>query len=323
MNDKKFEPQNIKVVYMGTPDFAVPSLQALHKAGYDIAAVVSQPDKKVGRKQELRQPAVKGCALKLGIPVFQPEKVRKNSDFITQLNELQPDVIIVAAYGKIIPQEILDIPRLGCINVHGSILPKYRGASPIQTAILDGQKETGVTIMLMDAGMDTGDILSIEKIAIDPHDTSESLHNTLADVGSHALITTLKKYICGEIQPQKQDNNLATYTKMFSKEDGLIDWNKTAQQIYNQYRACSPWPGIYTYFQGKRIKLLELAFCDYDLSGKEIIPGKVYVCGDRVCIGCTESTAIEAITLQREGKKPTHAKEFIKGISIEGEILGT
>lgn len=322
MNDKNFDSQNIKVVYMGTPDFAVPSLKALYKAGYNITAVVSQPDKKVGRKQELRQPAVKQCALELGIPVLQPEKVRKNDKFISELQELGPDVIIVAAYGKIIPQEILDIPKLGCINVHGSILPEYRGASPIQTAILDGKGETGVTIMLMDIGMDTGDILSIEKVAIDPHDTSESLHNTLADVGSHALVATLEKYIRGEIQPQKQDDNVATYTRMFSKEDGLIDWNKTAQQIYNQYRACSPWPGIYTYFQGKRIKLLDLAFCDYDLSGKEIIPGKVYVCGDRVCIGCAESTVIEAITLQREGKKPTHAKEFIKGVSIEDEILG-
>lgn len=322
MNDKKFNTKNYKIIYMGTPDFAVPSLVGLYKSGYTISAVVTQPDKKVGRKQELQESAIKQQALIYNIPILQPERVKKNKEFIQTIVDLQPDLIIVAAYGNIIPQEILDIPTFGCLNIHGSILPAYRGASPIQMAIWHGDDETGVTIMRMDAGMDTGDIISISKIPIKNTDTSQKLHDKLSVLGAKELLEILPQYIQGQLKPYSQDSTFATYTKLITKEDGLIDWSYTARDIYNQYRACTPWPGVYTFLDGKRLKLLQIKPVDPLLDIATLKEGTMIQQGKRLFVVCGNETLIELIELQREGKKKMDVKDFVVGTNVNEKKLG-
>lgn len=307
MNDKKYS-----VVYFGTPEFAVPALDKLYNSDtFELQAVVTQPDKKVGRKQEIVFSAVKNYALNKNLEVLQPIKIRKNEEFFARLEELQPDVIVVAAYGKIIPQRLLDIPKYGCINIHGSLLPKYRGASPIQACLLSGDTQTGVTIMLMDKGMDTGDMLSLHSIEISEHDTSVDLFKKLADLGAESLLDTLVDYIEGNITPEKQNNEKATYTSMIRKEDGQINWQQTAQQIYNQLRAFTPWPGVYTFtHDGKRLKIHKSQVGENDVSNNEV--GTINHIDDSVFITCGENTCLELLEVQLEGKKVGNAFQVLQ-----------
>lgn len=283
--------QPIRVVFFGTPEFSIPSLQALlDDARFAVVGVVTQPDKPVGRKQILTASPVKQLALEHNIPVFQPTTVRQKKEegqqFLGTFTDLQPDIAVVIAYGKIIPQVVLDVPTHGCINIHGSILPLLRGASPIQYTILEGHEEAGVTIMQMDAGMDTGDMLHIERIPVAERETSATLHDKLKVLGANVLCDVLVSYINGEITPQKQNDDEATYCSLIKKEDGLIDWSRTPEEIDRQIRAYTPWPGCYTILNDLRIKILEAHVQD---------------------------GALNITRVQPAGKKPMSYEDFKKG----------
>lgn len=299
---------------MGTSAFAEQILASLIKTNYNLIAVYTQPDKKVGRAQELQKSAVKITAEKNNIPVFEPNKFDEPA--INKLAELNPDIIVVAAYGKILPENVLKIPPHGTINVHASLLPKYRGASPIQNALLNGEKKTGITIMLMDKGIDTGDILSQEEINIDHNDTAENLTDKLASLGSELLIKTLPDYIVGKIEPQKQDDSLATLCRLIKREDGLIDWDDSAENIYNKFRAFQPWPGIYTFWENngspKRIKLVKISLAtSLSLAGK-YRTGEIFKSEEEVAIQ-TGAGIITLEELQMEGKNSVSIKNFLNG----------
>ncbi|HZD94635.1 MAG TPA: methionyl-tRNA formyltransferase, partial [Candidatus Sulfotelmatobacter sp.] len=245
----------MKLVFCGTPQFAVPSLERLATAGFDVQLVVTQPDRPQGRGMELTAPPVKQSALKLGLPVLQPEKIKKNEDFQAQIRALGPDAIIVVGYGRIVPPWMLELPPHGNINVHASLLPKYRGAAPIQWAIASGEKTTGITTMHLNEGLDTGDILLQHKMKIEDDDTSLTLSPRLAALGADLLVETLHGLEQKKITPVPQDHSLATLAPILTREDGLIDFNRTAQEIYNRMRGFQPWPGAYTQFRGKSLKL--------------------------------------------------------------------
>ncbi len=304
-----FDKSKIKIVFMGTPEFAVESLMALKDDDYDVVAIFTAPDKPAGRGREVKISAVKRLALVHNMDLYQPEKIRE-SEWVKKIQEINPDMIVVAAYGQIIPQSILDIPKYGCINVHGSILPKYRGASPIHYALLDGAKETGVTIMKMDAGMDTGDIIQISKTEIVESDNLKSLHDKLAVMGAELILETLPEYISGDLKPVPQKDNEATYTKILKKSDGKIDWKKSAEEIHNKVKAFCPWPGTFTQWGEKCIKIVET-----NISDKKIDTGKFEMIDNRLYVG-TNTTALEIIKLQMEGRKCLLAQDFIKGCSM-------
>lgn len=302
---------------MGTPDFSVPCLLSLIKEA-DVLAVVTQPDKKVGRKQEVTQSPVKKVACENKIQVLQPEKIKGNQEFIKQVKALQPDLIVAVAYGYILPQEIIDIPKYGIINVHASLLSKYRGASPIQSAILNGEKETGVTIMLIDDKMDTGPLLGQRTIIIEKNDNFESLHNKLSALGADLLSETLPKYLNGEIKPVAQNESEATYCQILTKEDGKIEWNKSAEEIERQVRAFTPWPGSFTYWDKKVLKILAVKQ-NKDNNNNNI--GEVFKADEGLSIKCGKGT-LEILELQLEGKNPMSSKEFLNGYAkIIGAIL--
>nr|WP_091348951.1 methionyl-tRNA formyltransferase [Anaerobranca gottschalkii] len=246
----------MRIIFMGTPEFAVPTLEKLYLSKHEIVAVVTKPDQKRGRGQKVSFSPVKELALSHGTLVLQPEKIKGNADFIETLKKLNADVFVVVAYGKILPKIVLDIPKKGCINVHGSLLPKYRGAAPIHWALLNGEKTTGVTTMLMDEGMDTGDMLLKREIPIEEGDNVETLHEKLAQIGADLLIKTLEELEEGTLKPEKQQEDLATYAPMVTKEMGLIDWNLPAKNIYNKLRGLNPWPGTYTHIKGDRLKII-------------------------------------------------------------------
>lgn len=296
-----------RIVFMGSPDFSVPSLEALTKT-FDVVAVVTQPDKPSGRGKEIFESAVKKFALEKRLKIFQPPQLRGPAckRWQEKIKELNPDLIVVAAYGKILPKELLEIPKFGAINVHASLLPKYRGASPISEAIIQGESETGVTIMLMDEGMDTGDILSQEKIVIASDDTTATLSQKLSVLGAKLLIKTLKKYLAGEIKPQKQDDSLATYTKILKKEDGKINWNDSAFTIERKIRAYNPWPGTWT----TRIKMLK-ATAEAGLRLQAV--GKVCKDGKRIYVGCGENTRLVLELIQPENKSAMTPEAFALG----------
>ncbi|NLL04235.1 MAG: methionyl-tRNA formyltransferase [Clostridiaceae bacterium] len=239
---------------MGTPEFAVPSLDMLLKEGYEVVAVVTQPDKPKGRGKKMCFPPVKEYAIKQGIEVLQPDKV-KTSDFADKIKEINPDLLVTAAYGKILPKSVLDIPKYGCINVHGSLLPKYRGAAPIQWSIINGEKVTGITTMFTDVGMDTGDMLLKESIEINEHMTAGELHDKLSVLGAEVLKVTLQKLEDGSLVRTPQSDSEATYASMMTKEIGLIDWTKSSKEIHNLIRGTNPWPGSYTYYSGEKMKI--------------------------------------------------------------------
>ena len=296
----------MKIVYMGTPDFAVPALKKLAACPeHEVAAVFTQPDKPQGRKMTLTPPDVKVCAQRLGIPVFQPKSM-KSEEAYNSLEELKPEVIVVAAYGQILPKSVLDLPKYGCVNIHGSLLPKYRGAAPIQQAVLDGEAVTGVTTMLMDVGLDTGDILLTAETPIGENETAGELFDRLAVLGGELIIETLDKLGRGVITPVKQDETLATHTSKIDKSRCPLDFTKPAARLHNQIRGLSPWPVATAQIGGKRLKIHSSRLSK--LSGK---PGTVLSVKPLI-IACGED-ALEITQLQPEGKKKMTAEAYLLG----------
>ena len=295
---------------MGTPDFAVPCLEKLIINKYDVVGVFTQPDKKKGRGQKFSFTPVKNLALENNIPVFQPDSL-KEAEVLELIKNLNPELIVVVAYGKILPKNILEIPKYGCINVHGSLLPKYRGAAPIQWAILNGEEKSGVTTMFMDEGMDTGDMLLKEEIKIEDEDTSESLYFKLSNLGSELLIKTLDKLQNGKLDPQKQNEKDATYSKMLTKDMGEIDWNKKATEIHNLVRGLFPWPVAKTKLNSKTLKIFKTKVLD-EISG---IPGNVKSI-DPFIVFCGENTALEILELQFDSRKRMKSSDFFRGFRI-------
>lgn len=304
----------MNVVFMGTPDFAVPSLENIAKV-HNVQAVFTQPDKPVGRKMVLTPPDVKVCAEKLGIPVYQPVKL-KDSDSYEIIKELNPDVIVVVAYGQILPENILNIPKYGCINVHGSLLPKYRGAAPIQWSVLNGDKVTGVTTMYMEKGLDTGDILETKEYEIGINDTAGEVFDTLAEMGGKLILDTLEKAEKGQLHPIKQDDSKSSYAKMLDKSMCNIDFSKTNLQVHNQVRGLSPWPVASTKLNGKVLKIFETRLAEG--KGK---PGEILNINP-LTIACGEG-AVVVNTVQLQGKKKMDSKAFLQGHKIEkGTVIG-
>jgi methionyl-tRNA formyltransferase len=310
--------QSLNLVFCGTPHFAVPTLERLIDAGFHVQLVVTQPDRPKGRGLELVSSPVKQCALKLELPVNQPESIKSNDAFRAQLVALKPDAIIVVGYGRIIPQWMLDLPPLGNINLHASLLPKYRGAAPIQWAIARGESITGVTTMKIDAGLDTGDILLQQEISIAPNDTAEDLAPKLAAVGANLTVETLRGVSMGGVHPRKQNDPEATLAPILKKEDGLVDFSRSATEILNRLRGFQPWPGAYSTFRGKNLQLRKAAELARVLSISELKTE-----GDRLFVGCGKGTTIELLEVQLEGKKRSSAAEFIRGYRPRpGEKLG-
>ena len=299
---------SFNLVFCGTPGFAVPTLDRLVETGFHVRLVVTQPDRPKGRGLEVVSSPIKQSALQLGLPILQPETIKSNVDFRSRLSDLNPDAIIVVGYGRIIPQWMLDLPPLGNINLHASLLPKYRGAAPIQWAIARGENVTGVTTMKIDAGLDTGDILLQQEIPIAPDDTAETLSPKLAALGADLTVATLGSLRGGTIQPRKQDNSQATLAPILQKEDGRIDFSRTATEIVNRLRGFQPWPGAYSQFRGKNLQIRHATAFD-----QVVPPAEVRVDGTHLFVGCGEGTAIEIVELQLEGKKRTSAADFVRG----------
>lgn len=300
------------IVFMGTPDFAVDCLEALVKEGHDVAAVFSQPDKPQGRKQIMTPPEVKVCAEKYNIPVYQPTTLKDGSS-TGLLKELAPDLIVVVAYGKLIPQEILDIPQYGCINVHASLLPKLRGAAPIQWSVINGEKKTGVTTMQLDAGLDTGDILLVKKTDIGENETSGELFDRLKVLGAEVLIETIDAVLKGELHPVKQDGSQSTYASMLNKTMSPVDWSKTAFEVHNHIRGLEPWPVATAQINGKPVKLFGSRmgkFC-----GKAA--GEVVNAEKELEVCCGDGNSVIITQLQAQGKTKLSSADFLRGFKIE------
>ena len=307
----------MKILFMGTPDFAAGSLKSLIDAGYEITAVVTQPDRPKGRSGQPVFSPVKEVAVAAGIPVLQPVRI-KNPEETAKLLEYPADIYVIAAFGQILSKEILDQPRLGCINVHASLLPKYRGASPIQRVILDGEKETGITIMQMNEGLDTGDILYKKSLELAPDETFETLHDRLMNLGGEALLEALPLIEEGKITPVIQDDSLSNYAPLIKKEDGKIDWKKNSDQLYAQVRAFNPWPGAFTRQGGKVLKIWGAEPAEGKGNPGEIIE----VDKKSFTVACGEG-ALKIVSLQPEGKKKMDTASFLLGNKIEtGTKLG-
>ncbi len=302
----------MKIVFMGTPEFALTTLKVLVASEHQILAVVTQPDRPKGRGQELTASPVKTFALQSGIDVLQPEKASA-ADFIDTLSGLQPDIIIVVAYGQILRTAVLEIPRLFCMNLHSSLLPKYRGAAPINRAIINGDKESGVTTMKMDAGMDTGDILLVEKIPIADADNAQTLHDKLATAGGALVLETLRRLENNSLTPIAQDSSQATLAPKLKKEDGLIHWEKDAVNLRNQVRGLEPWPGAFTYFNSKRLRLCTVETAAGEPEDQPGAVARITDCG--IEVGTGEGRLI-ITELQPEGKKRMSAKSFLAGNKI-------
>ncbi|WAM34977.1 methionyl-tRNA formyltransferase [Caldicellulosiruptor morganii] len=305
---------------MGTPEFAVNILQKLiEDPSFNIKLVVTQPDKPVGRKQILTSPPVKEFALKFNLNVVQPDRLKGNQEFFEILNRINPDVIVVVAYGKILPKEVLQIPRYGCINVHASLLPEYRGAAPIQRAIMDGRDYTGITIMKMDEGLDTGDILLQERIKIEWTDDVITLSKKLSELGGKLLIETLKNI--SNISPVKQDSTKATYAPPIEKDEGQISWDMTGIEIYNKFRALKNWPGIFTTYKGKLLKIHDMEIVN-KWKIEDVQNGTVVEVDDSGIVVKLKDGAIKIKELQLEGGKKISARDFVNGYKIKkGDIL--
>ena len=307
----------MKIIFMGTPDFAAASLEALIDSRHEIQAVVTQPDKPKGRKGELTPSPVKVVAEGKGIKVYQPLKVR-DEEFVKTLRAYNPDVIVVVAFGQIIPLSILKMPKYGCVNIHGSLLPKYRGAAPIQWAVLDGEKETGITTILMDEGIDTGDILLKKTIQIDTDETSGSLFDKLMALGAETILETLDELEKGSLTPIKQGESPTAYAKMLTKAMGLIDFTRPAKELDCFVRGMDPWPSAYTLLSGKTLKLWKVRAVEG--SGKA--GSVINIDKESFTIACGEG-AIEVLEVQLEGKKRMSAGDFLKGITLNiGQELG-
>ena len=310
----------MRIVFMGTPDFAVSALVSLKEAGHEILACVTQPDKPKGRGKAVLMTPVKEKALEYQIPVYQPARVRDES-FQEILRELNPDVIVVAAFGQIIPRSILELPPYGCINIHASLLPKYRGAAPIQWALIDGEKETGITTMQMDEGLDTGDMLLKETVPLEEKETGGSLFDKLSRVGADLCVKALKELEKGTIVPEKQGESPTAYASMLTKEMGKIDWTKDAESIERLVRGLNPWPSAYTKLNGKTLKIWECKVVRQDASKGEC--GEILnITKDFLTVQAGKD-ALEVTELQLEGKKRMDAGSFLRGNSVSaGTVLG-
>lgn len=311
----------MRLVFCGTPEFAVPTLEALLEHGHEIALVLTQPDRPAGRKMELQQSAIKRSALTRGLHVLQPEKIKRNEDLHAQLESIRPDAIIVVAYGRIIPDWMLTLPRFGNINLHGSLLPKYRGAAPIQWAVANGETETGVTTMRLDAGLDTGDILLEYRIAIGPGTTAAELYPQLATIGAKLMLDTLDGLEAGTITPRTQDNSQASLAPILTREDGRMDLHKqTAREAYNRWRAFSRWPGAYAEFRGKRFLVHRMHPAQQ--SDIALAPGELALIGDSLFTGAAANSALFFDEVQMEGKARMSGAQFAKDFQLRrGEIL--
>lgn len=310
----------MKILFMGTPDFAVGALEAIIKAGHEVVCAVTQPDKPKGRGKAVQFPPVKECALKYGIPVFQPARI-KTEEAVEVLRGYEAELFVVAAFGQILSSEILHMPRYGCINIHASLLPKYRGAAPIQWAILNGETESGVTIMQMNEGLDTGDMLTKAVVPILPKDTGDSLHDKLMEAGARLVVETIPLIEQGTLTPQKQDDADSCYAKMLTKALGCIDWKQDAVTLERLIRGLNSWPGSYTRFRGKNLKIWE-ASCGQTKDG-QAAPGTV-IQVTRDCIEvCTGAGSLCLTCVQPEGKKRMPVRDFLLGYPVgAGEILG-
>ena len=313
----------MKLVFCGTPQFAVPTLDALLAAGHEVALVVSQPDRPVGRHQQLTAPPVKQTALSAGLAVLQPEKIRNNPELQGRLSELSPDAIVIVAYGRLIPPWMLTLPKQDNLNVHASLLPKYRGAAPIQWAVANGEIETGVTTMRIDEGLDTGDILLQERVAILPQQTSVELSPVLAEMGAGLMVRTLAELERGTLAPTKQDPSRATLAPILQREDGRIDWNSTARKIFDRWRGFQPWPGAFTSFRSKKWILHSMqVVADPTELLTDAAPGTLVRKANRLFVACGESTWLELLDLQMEGKRRMPVEAFLQGLSLDdGERL--
>jgi methionyl-tRNA formyltransferase len=310
--------QSSHLVFCGTPQFAVPTLEKLVSSGFRIDLVVTQPDRPKGRGLELVTSPVKQAALRLDLPITQPEKIKNNEEFRAQLAASKPGAIIVVGYGRLIPQWMLDLPRFGNINLHAALLPKYRGAAPIQWAFANGETVTGVTTMRIDAGLDTGDILLQRELAIEPGDTAETLAPRLASIGADLMVETLHGLQSGSIHPRLQDHTKATLAPILKKEDGLVDFSRPATEILNRIRGFQPWPGAYTTFRGKNLQILQARVASENVPQNELL-----VSGDRLLVGGGRNTSLELLEFQLEGKKRTTARDFVHGYKPKpGEKLG-
>lgn len=310
----------MNIVFMGTPDFAVPTLEKLIEEKHNVLAVVTQPDKPKGRGKKQSMPPVKEVALAHDIPVLQPERIRGDEEFYKHIQSLNPDIIVVVAFGQILPETILNLPKYGCINIHGSLLPKYRGAAPIQWSIINEDKVTGVTIMYMDKGMDTGDMLLKKEMPIEICDTYETLHDKMKIVGAEALIEALPLIVDGGKERRKQEEELATYAPMIQKSLGEVNWNKTASSISALVRGLDPWPGGYTYYKGEVMKIWEIVPSSME---SDALPGTVISVDKEGIIVKTEDSCLNIKVIQMPNKKRMPVAEYIKGNIIEcGTVLG-
>ncbi len=311
------DSQMMKIVYMGTPDFAVPALEALHREGYEIPFVVTQPDALRDRGKKVKFPPVKEKALELGLRVVQPEKVKTDEEFISMLREEKPDIIVVAAYGQILPKAVLDIPEKGCINIHGSLLPRFRGAAPVQRAIMAGDAQTGITLMYMEEGLDTGDMI-VKRSTSAEGKTGQELHDELSQMGAELLIETLPHL--DEIKAEKQNDSESTYAPMISKREGHIDFSKAPEEIERMIRAFDPWPGSYAYYGDKAMKLWRAEVPGTDACEADGTVLKADSDGIDVAAG---GKVLRITQIQMPGKKRVDVREYLKGNSIEiGTVLG-
>ncbi len=299
---------SLNLVFCGTPRFAVPTLEKLVDDGFRVHLVVTQPDRPKGRGLELVSSPVKESALKLNLPITQPARIKANDEFRAQLTALKPDAIIVVGYGRIIPQWMLDLPALGNLNLHASLLPKYRGAAPIQWAIANGETVTGVTTMRIDAGLDTGDILLQQDLPISPNDTAETLAPRLASIGANLVVETLRRLQAGSVDPRPQDNSQASLAPILKKEDGLVDFSRSAADIFNRIRGFQPWPGAHTKFRGKILQIVKAR-----PAADALPPAELHATADRLRVGCGHNTSLELLEIQLEGKKRSSAGDFVRG----------
>ena len=311
----------MRLVFCGTPQFAVPTLKTLLDAGHDVPLVVTQPDRPSGRGMQLLAPPVKQAALDVGLSVTQPEKIKNNIEFRAQLEAIQPYAIIVVAYGRIIPKWMLDLPRYGNINLHASLLPKYRGAAPIQWAVANGEPVTGATTMRIDEGLDTGDMLLQRELVIAPDQTAEDIFPLLAAMGAPLMVETLEGLEAGTIAVKKQDSAYASLAPILKREDGHIDFARTAMEIYNRWRGFQPWPGAYTSFRGKKLTLHRMM--PMELRGEQGNSAEVRVERGRLFVDCGGDSRLEIFEVQPEGKKRMSAADFLRGHQLKsGDRLG-
>jgi methionyl-tRNA formyltransferase len=317
----------VKLVFCGTPGFAVPTLEALLAAGHEIALAVAQPDRPVGRSQQLTAPPVKQAALAAGLIVAQPEKIRNNSEFCAQLEAIAPDAIVVVAYGRILPAWMLALPRLGCVNLHGSLLPKYRGAAPIQWAVANGDAFTGNTTMLLEEGLDTGPILLQQTVEIAPEQTAVELFDVLAKAGAPLMVGTLAGLAAGSIRPQPQNHSFATFAPLLDREDGRMEFaGRSAHELKNRWRGFQPWPGAFTTLNGRKLIVhrLEVAAAPERANSGLVLAGDILIERHRLLVCCAGNTWIDLLEVQLEGKKRLAAAEFLRGNPLAaGARLGT